>query len=82
LQQKEILERKLPENLKLSIAKQIENNLFTKVRPDTDSKTILAFYFRSSTAPGKNIFPLSGMSTGSLPCWDEHHKRDQDDVFS
>jgi hypothetical protein len=33
LQQKEILERKLPENLKLSIAKQIENNLFTKVRP-------------------------------------------------
>jgi hypothetical protein len=38
LQQKEILERKLPEALKLSIAKQIENNLFTKVRPHSQQQ--------------------------------------------
>jgi hypothetical protein len=31
LQHQKILERKLPENLKLSIAKKIENNLFLKV---------------------------------------------------
>ena len=30
-QHKSILERKLPENLKLAIARQIENNLFAKV---------------------------------------------------
>ena len=30
-QQKSILERKLPENLKLAIAKKIENNLFSRV---------------------------------------------------
>ena len=32
LQHKKILERKLPESLKLAIAKKIENNLFSKVR--------------------------------------------------
>jgi hypothetical protein len=31
-QYKELLERQLPENLKLLIAKQIENNIFAKVR--------------------------------------------------
>jgi hypothetical protein len=31
LQHKKILERKLPESIKLSIAKKIENNLFSKV---------------------------------------------------
>ena len=30
-QQKEVLSRNLPENLKLAIAKRIENNLFEKV---------------------------------------------------
>jgi hypothetical protein len=30
-QQKEILKRSIPENLKLAIAKKIENNLFSKV---------------------------------------------------
>ena len=37
LQQKSILERKLPEKLKMAIAKKIENNLFSRVhRPPTD----------------------------------------------
>jgi hypothetical protein len=30
-QQKDILKRNIPENLKLAIAKKIENNLFSKV---------------------------------------------------
>jgi hypothetical protein len=31
-QQKDILKRSIPENLKLAIAKRIENNLFSKVQ--------------------------------------------------
>jgi hypothetical protein len=31
VQHKAIMERKLPESIKLSIAKKIENNLFSKV---------------------------------------------------
>jgi hypothetical protein len=31
VQQKEVLARNLPENLKLAIAQKIENNLFSKV---------------------------------------------------
>jgi hypothetical protein len=49
-QQKEVLSRNLPENLKLAIAKRIENNLFGKV--------ILANF--SIIFQQKPIYSLSG----------------------
>ena len=42
LQHKAILERKLPDNLKLSIAKKIENNLFSKVLFSSLPSTVTA----------------------------------------
>jgi hypothetical protein len=46
-QHKAILERKLPDNLKLAIAKTIENNLFAKVFAKCPLAVLLTFDAKS-----------------------------------
>jgi hypothetical protein len=43
MQHKKILERSLPDTLKLSIAKKIENNLFSKVIQSTRRFSLVTF---------------------------------------
>ncbi len=66
LQHKSILQRKLPESIKLSIAKEIENNLFSKVISELWPHCRIIYFVLSPLTPQPLLIPLPD---SKLPFW-------------